>query len=373
MLDQTKAQHRKWWALALLATAQFVVVLDASVVNVALPSIGRDLGLSQEGLAWLVNAYVLAFGGFLLLGGRMADLLGRRRVFMAGFALFAVATFAGGLADERRDADRRPRAAGPRRRDPLPRRAQPRHDDVRRRRRAQHGAGRVGRGGGRRRRRGQPAGRRDHADARVGVGAVDQHADRDRRRAARARPCCASPAPTADRSFDALGAITVTGGLVALVYGVIDGIEADSLTLAAALLVAFVVIESRTSQPAGPVRDLPQPQPDRRDRDRRPDGRRADRPVLLRHALPAAGPALRPADGRPRLPAAGADDRRLRRHRQPALDQARPEAGARRAASPSRPPACTGSATSPPTAASSATSCSRASSSPSAWAWRSCR
>ncbi len=100
MLDQTKAQQRKWWALALLATAQFVVVLDASVVNVALPSIGRDLDLSQEGLAWLVNAYVLAFGGFLLLGGRMADLLGRRRVFMGGFALFAVASFAGGLATD---------------------------------------------------------------------------------------------------------------------------------------------------------------------------------------------------------------------------------------------------------------------------------
>src|SRR4051794_2922234 len=89
---------RKWWALALLATAQFVVVLDASVVNVAMPSIGRDLGLGQEGLAWLANACVLAFGGFRLLGGRMADLLGRRRVFMAGFAIFAVASFAGGLA-----------------------------------------------------------------------------------------------------------------------------------------------------------------------------------------------------------------------------------------------------------------------------------
>ena len=63
MLDQSKAQQRKWWALALLATAQFVVVLDASVVNVALPSIGRDLHLSQEGLAWLVNAGIL-FCGF---------------------------------------------------------------------------------------------------------------------------------------------------------------------------------------------------------------------------------------------------------------------------------------------------------------------
>src|SRR4051794_28746965 len=89
---------RKWWALALLATAQFVVVLDASVVNVALPSIATDLHLSQAGLAWLVNAYVLAFGGFLLLGGRVADLVGRRRVFMGGFVIFALASFAGGLA-----------------------------------------------------------------------------------------------------------------------------------------------------------------------------------------------------------------------------------------------------------------------------------
>src|ERR687894_1092631 len=71
MISQGKAQQRKWWGLALLATAQFVVVLDASVVNVAMPSIGADLALSQEGLAWLVNAYVLAFGGFLLLGGRL--------------------------------------------------------------------------------------------------------------------------------------------------------------------------------------------------------------------------------------------------------------------------------------------------------------
>ena len=65
-------------------SAQFVVVLDASIVNVALPSIGRALDFSQSNLAWVVNSYVLTFGGFLLLGGRMADLLGRRRVFMGG-------------------------------------------------------------------------------------------------------------------------------------------------------------------------------------------------------------------------------------------------------------------------------------------------
>src|SRR2546429_6487988 len=68
---------RRWIALGLLATAQFVVVLDASIVNVALPSIGRALHFSQDSLSWVVNAYVLTFGGFLLLGGRMADLLGR--------------------------------------------------------------------------------------------------------------------------------------------------------------------------------------------------------------------------------------------------------------------------------------------------------
>src|SRR3954464_5670087 len=85
-------------ALALLAPAQFVVVLDASIVNVALPSIGRDLDFAQDNLSWVVNAYTLTFGGFLLLGGRLADLLGRRRMFIAGLVLFAMASLAGGFA-----------------------------------------------------------------------------------------------------------------------------------------------------------------------------------------------------------------------------------------------------------------------------------
>jgi EmrB/QacA subfamily drug resistance transporter len=88
----------KWLALALLATAQFVIVLDASIVNVALPSIGKDLDFSQDDLSWVVNAYTLIFGGFLLLGGRLADLLGRRRLFMSGLILFALASLAGGFA-----------------------------------------------------------------------------------------------------------------------------------------------------------------------------------------------------------------------------------------------------------------------------------
>src|SRR5216117_438430 len=94
----TPTSTNKWLALALLAAAQFVVVLDASIVNVALPSIGSALHFSQDNLSWVVNAYVLTFGGFLLLGGRMADLLGRRRVFMGGLILFALASLAGGLA-----------------------------------------------------------------------------------------------------------------------------------------------------------------------------------------------------------------------------------------------------------------------------------
>jgi EmrB/QacA subfamily drug resistance transporter len=98
MSPQQLPQDKKWLALALLALAQFVVVLDASIVNVALPSIGSDLQFSQDDLSWVVNGYTLFFGGFLLLGGRMADLIGRRRLFVAGLVVFAVASLAGGLA-----------------------------------------------------------------------------------------------------------------------------------------------------------------------------------------------------------------------------------------------------------------------------------
>src|SRR3954464_923605 len=98
MSPQALPQDKKWIALALLALAQFVVVLDAAIVNVALPSIGTDLHFSQENLSWVVNAYTLTFGGFLLLGGRMADLIGRRRLFMGGLVLFAAASLAGGLS-----------------------------------------------------------------------------------------------------------------------------------------------------------------------------------------------------------------------------------------------------------------------------------
>jgi EmrB/QacA subfamily drug resistance transporter len=89
---------RRWTALILLCVAQFIVVLDASIVNVALPSIGKGLNFSDANLPWVVNAYVIAFGGFLLLGGRAADLLGRRRVFMTGLAVVGIASLAAGFA-----------------------------------------------------------------------------------------------------------------------------------------------------------------------------------------------------------------------------------------------------------------------------------
>jgi EmrB/QacA subfamily drug resistance transporter len=94
-----QAAHRARWAAVVLAcVAQFMVILDVSVVNVALPSIRHALGFSGAGLQWVVNAYTLAFAGFLLLGGRMADLLGRRRVFIGGLLLFSAASLVGGLA-----------------------------------------------------------------------------------------------------------------------------------------------------------------------------------------------------------------------------------------------------------------------------------
>jgi hypothetical protein len=89
---------KRWWALALIVVAQFMVVLDVAIVNVALPSIKTDLHFSEVDLQWVITAYSIVFGGFLLLGGRLADLLGRRRLFIAGLALFTVSSLLDGLA-----------------------------------------------------------------------------------------------------------------------------------------------------------------------------------------------------------------------------------------------------------------------------------
>jgi EmrB/QacA subfamily drug resistance transporter len=94
----SKAMDRRWLALAALAVAQFMVFLDETVVNVALPSIKVDLGFSEATLSWVVSAYIVVFGGLVLLGGRLADLLGRRRVFLVGTVVFGAASLLDGLA-----------------------------------------------------------------------------------------------------------------------------------------------------------------------------------------------------------------------------------------------------------------------------------
>src|SRR3954453_8797205 len=98
LMSPSTNDGRRWSALALIVTAQFMVILDVAIVNVALPSIKRDLGFSQESLQWVVSAYAIFFGGALLLGGRLADLLGRRRVFVAGLLLFAASSLLCGIA-----------------------------------------------------------------------------------------------------------------------------------------------------------------------------------------------------------------------------------------------------------------------------------
>jgi MFS family permease len=90
--------RRKWEVLAVVGAAFFMTILDVAIVNVALPSIQTDLDISESTLQWVVTAYAITFGGFLLLGGRMADLLGRRRIFMVGLTLFTLASLFCGLA-----------------------------------------------------------------------------------------------------------------------------------------------------------------------------------------------------------------------------------------------------------------------------------
>ena len=186
---QVPAWMPGWAVLAICCMAQFMVVLDVAIVNVALPQMRHDLGLSVTGQQWVVNAYTLTFAGLLMLGGRAADLFGRRRVFMLGLALFTCLQPAGRAGPERRLAHRRPGGPGRRRCHPGPRHAEPADHPVLRAGRAAPGAGclvrhRRQRGGHRRPRRGHP-----DRPAELALGAVRQRAHRDRpagRRLARA-------------------------------------------------------------------------------------------------------------------------------------------------------------------------------------------
>src|SRR3954453_20310774 len=97
-MTEQMTDRNRWIALSVLSTGMLMIVLDVTVVNVALPTIQTDLGFSGSSLAWVVNAYLIAFGGLLLLAGRFGDILGRKSVFMAGLALFTVASLLCGLA-----------------------------------------------------------------------------------------------------------------------------------------------------------------------------------------------------------------------------------------------------------------------------------
>ena len=92
--------RRRWLALYVLCLGDLMIVVDMTIVNVALPSIREDLGFDETSLAWVVNAYLLTFGGFLLLGGRLGDLYGQRRLFLAGIGLFTLASIACGISTE---------------------------------------------------------------------------------------------------------------------------------------------------------------------------------------------------------------------------------------------------------------------------------
>jgi EmrB/QacA subfamily drug resistance transporter len=256
------SQRRKSLALALLALTQFVIVLDASIVNVALPSIGRALQFSQDDLSWVVNAYTLTFGGFLLLGGRLADLLGRRRVFIAGLVLFSVASLGGGFAqsDVWLVAARAVQGLGAAIISPA----------------ALSLVTTMFAEGAERNRAlgvwGAVAGSGAAAGVLLG-GILTQYAGWEwvlfvnvpiglLAAAVAPRLLPESRDTGARRVFDAAGAITVTGGLALLVYTLVDANNAGwgaTRTLglggiALVLLAAFVVVESRTSHPLVPFR-----------------------------------------------------------------------------------------------------------------------
>ena len=177
-----------WAVLAVCCVAQFMVVLDVSIVNVALPKMRADLDLSATGQQWIINAYTLTFAGFLLLGGRAADLFGRRRTFVLGLSVFTVSSLLGGLAQNGGCAHRRPRRAGRRRRHPGAGHAEPDHHHLHRTCGTSPRAGRLVGDRGERRCGRCAGGRHPDRPARLAVGAVRQRADR--RRTGRGRDAC---------------------------------------------------------------------------------------------------------------------------------------------------------------------------------------
>jgi EmrB/QacA subfamily drug resistance transporter len=250
---------RRWTALILLCVAQFIVVLDASIVNVALPTIGKGLHFSDQNLPWVVNAYVIAFGGFLLLGGRAADLLGRRRVFMVGLGVVAVASLAAGFAATQGQliAARAAQGLGAAIVSPA----------------ALSIVTTLFRDGAERNKAlgawGAVAGSAGAAGVLLGGILTDSLGWEwvlwvNVPVALIATPGLIpeSRSESTTRHFDAAGAVTVTGGLSVLAYALLDASSSgwgstkivSLLILAAALLGAFVIIEQRSKAPLVPFR-----------------------------------------------------------------------------------------------------------------------
>ncbi len=189
------APPRDRLALAIIVSCQLMLVVDATVMNVALPHIRADLGFSPTGLSWVMNAYTLAFGGLLLLGGRAGDIFGRRRLFVGGIALFTLASLAGGLATDAQLADRRPRPAGRRRGGRRAEHDRAAHHHVHRAAAADPRPCAAVRHGQRRLRDRPRRGRPADPGRLVAVGAVHQRAVRRRGAGARAAPRTRAGAP----------------------------------------------------------------------------------------------------------------------------------------------------------------------------------
>lgn len=257
---------RRGLALALLAATQFVLVLDASIVGVAMPSIGADLGFAPDDLSWVANAYTLTFGGLLLLGGRAADLVGRRRMFMIGMALFAAASLAGGLAvtGGMLVAARAAQGVGAALVSPaalsLVMTVFPAGPD---RNRAMGVFGAVAGAGG-------AAGSilggmltqwlgweaTLYVNVPLGLAAI-----------ALAPKLLPEASDRTARGFDLPGALTATGGLALLVYTLVEGDDAGWTSprtlglgaVAVALLAVFLLVEARTAHPLLPLKIFRQP------------------------------------------------------------------------------------------------------------------
>src|SRR5438876_4919976 len=262
MTNAKEYLDRRWTALILLCAAQFVVVLDASIVNVALPSIGKGLGFSEQDLPWVVNAYVIAFGGFLLLGGRAADLLGRRRVFMAGLVVVAVASLAAGFATNQTQliVARAAQGLGAAIISPSALSiVTTTFSDGAERNKALGAWGAVAGAGG-------AAGVLFGGILTDGLGwewVLWVNVPVALVAAALApRLLTESRSESATRHFDTAGAATVTAGLSVLVYTLVDATDAGwgsaqtlgLLALSAALIAAFVAIELRSDAPLVPFR-----------------------------------------------------------------------------------------------------------------------